>query len=376
MCTENHTMVSEFFLLGFQSLHNLRILVFTSILLAYIFILLGNLLIVILVSIDHQLQVPMFYFLKHLALVDLLFTTNIVPNMLHVILLAGGTITTTGCFIQYCIHSLAVYTQSLILAVMSLDRYMAICQPLRYSSVMTPKLCLHLAFWSWAAGLFLSPSEFLLIFQLKFCSSNMIDHFFCDMAPFLILASSNKELIEWHDFAISFTLIFLPFLFIVLSYACIFTTILQISTSSGRRKAFSTCSTHLATVSTHCGILVTVYVFTTKGESVLVNKLRALLYTVLTPFINPLLYSIRNQEFRKAINKLIHIVMKASSSYDVPLIRLSSCHVYPNLMSLSPEKEVSSKDQISGFGYPDGQAVQETKAASKSHIAEKPVKGT
>ncbi|XP_056401103.1 olfactory receptor 5V1-like [Hyla sarda] len=299
-------MVSEFLLLGFQSLHNFKILVFLCILLAYLATLVGNLLIVILVATNHQLKVPMFYFLKHLALVDLLFTTNIVPNMLHVILMAGATITTTGCFIQYCLHSLSVYTQSLVLAAMSLDRYMAICQPLRYSSVMTPKLCLHLAFWSWAAGLFLSPSEFYIIFHLKFCSSNVIDHFFCDLAPFLILASSNEELVEWHDLIISFTLIFIPFLFIIFSYVFIFITILRISTSSGRKKAFSTCSSHLVTVSTHCGILVTVYVFTARGKPIHENKLRSLLYTVLTPFINPLLYSIRNQEFRKAITKLIH----------------------------------------------------------------------
>ncbi|KAM3920443.1 olfactory receptor 5V1-like [Leptodactylus fuscus] len=299
-------MLSEFFLLGFQSVYNYRILLFTFILLAYMVIVIGNLLIVILVSTNRQLQVPMFYFLKHLALVDLLVTTNIVPNMLYVILMAGATISRTGCLIQYCTHSPSVCTQTLVLAVMSFDRFMAICQPLRYSSVMTPKLCIHLAFWSWAAGWILSPCEFILIFQLKFCRSNVINHFFCDLAPVLMLAESNRELVEWHDFIISLTLILLPFLLIILSYVCIFITILKMSTFSGRQKAFSTCSTHLATVSTHCGILVTVYIFSARENSIHENKLRSLLYTVLTPFINPLLYSIRNQEFRKAIKKLIN----------------------------------------------------------------------
>ncbi|KAG8560410.1 hypothetical protein GDO81_014965 [Engystomops pustulosus] len=306
MCSENQTMVTEFLLLGFQSFVNFRAVIFTFILLAYVVIVVGNLLVVILVSSNYQLQVPMFYFLKHLALVDLLFTTNIVPKMLHVIWMRQGTITTTGCLIQYCIHSLSVCTQTLVLAAMSLDRYMAICQPLRYSTVMTSRLCIHLAFWCWAAGLFLSPSEFYLISQLKFCSSNVIDHFFCDLAPFIMLASAYKELVEWHDFIISLTLIFLPFLFIIVSYVCIFTAILKISTSSGRQKAFSTCSTHLVIVSTHCGLLVTVYVFTARGVPLPENKLKSLLYTVLTPFVNPLLYSIRNQEFRKAIRKLIN----------------------------------------------------------------------
>ncbi|CAI9560273.1 unnamed protein product [Staurois parvus] len=305
MCEENQTMVTEFLLLGFQSLQNFRIPLFIFILLIYIVILIGNVLIVILVSFDRRFQVPMFYFLKHLALVDLLFTTNIIPNMLYVILMAGAQITVDGCVLQYCIHSLCVCTQSIILAAMSLDRFIAICHPLRYSSFMTPKLCFHLAFWSWAAGIFLSPSEFYLIFTLQFCRSNIIDHFFCDLAPFLNLASANHDEIERQDFIISVLLIFIPFLFIILSYICIFITILKMSTSAGRKKAFSTCSSHLITVCTHCGILVTVYIFTAGGPFQPENNWRSLLYTILTPFINPLLYSIRNQEFRKATRSFI-----------------------------------------------------------------------
>ncbi|KAM5129399.1 olfactory receptor 5V1-like [Mantella aurantiaca] len=304
MCEKNQTEVTEFFLLGFQSFYQLKVLVFILVLLVYIVILIGNLLVVILVTKNHQLQIPMFYFLRNLAMVDLMFTTNIVPNMLYIILMEGGKITTTGCFIQYYIHCIAIYTQSVILSVMSFDRYMAVCQPLHYSSVMSPKLCLNLAFWSWAAGFFLIPSEFLLIFQLQFCDSNVIDHFFCDFAPFLSLSSSDTDIIRWQDFMISVFLIFLPFLFVILSYICIFITILKISTSAGRKKAFSTCSSHLATVSTHYGALVTIYIFTARGNSLHENKWRSLLYTVLTPFINPLLYSLRTQEFRSVLKRL------------------------------------------------------------------------
>ncbi|XP_073465056.1 olfactory receptor 5V1-like [Aquarana catesbeiana] len=306
MCEKNQTDVAEFLLLGFQSFSHLKVLVFILVLLVYIMILIGNLLVVILVTTRHQLQVPMFYFLKHLALVDLMFTTNIVPNMLYIILMQGGKITITGCFIQYYIHCIAIYTQSVILSVMSFDRYMAICQPLRYSSVMNPKLCHYLAFWSWAAGFFLIPSEFLLIFQLQFCDSNVIDHFFCDFAPFLKLSSSDTNIIRWQDFTISVFLIFLPFLFVILSYICIFITIMNISTSAGRKKAFSICSSHLATVSTHYGALVTIYIFTARGNSLHENKWRSLLYTVITPFINPILYSLRSQEFRKVLKQLTH----------------------------------------------------------------------
>ncbi|XP_018425502.1 PREDICTED: olfactory receptor 5V1-like [Nanorana parkeri] len=304
MCETNQTEVTEFFLLGFQSFYHLKVLIFILVLLVYIVILMGNLLVVILVSTNDQLQIPMFYFLKHLALVDLMFTTNIVPNMLYIILMEGGKITTTGCFIQYYIHCIAIYTQSVILSVMSFDRYMAVCHPLRYSSVLSPRLCLHLAFWSWAAGFFLIPCEFILIFQLQFCDSNVIDHFFCDFAPFLTLSSSDTNIVRWQDFMISVFLIFLPFLFVILSYICIFITILMISTAAGRRKAFSTCSSHLATVSTHYGALVTIYIFTARGDDLHENKWRSLLYTVITPFINPLLYSLRSHEFRKILKQL------------------------------------------------------------------------
>ncbi|XP_073493332.1 olfactory receptor 6C75-like [Phyllobates terribilis] len=304
MCGRNETTVTQFLLLGFQSFNNLKVLVFIFVFLIYMIILIGNLLVIILVSTHHRLQVPMFFFLKHLALVDILFTTNIVPNLLYVILMEGGKISTNGCFVQYYIHCICIYTQSVVLSVMSLDRYMAICQPLHYSSIMNPKVCLHLAFWSWAAGFFIIPSEFLLIFQLQFCDSNVIDHFFCDFAPFLSLASSNTEIIRWQDFTISVFLIFLPFLFVIVSYVCIFITIIKISTATGRKKAFSTCSSHLATVSTHYSALVTIYIFTARGNNLHENKWRSLLYTFLTPFINPILYSMRNKEFRKVLKKL------------------------------------------------------------------------
>ncbi|CAI9560277.1 unnamed protein product [Staurois parvus] len=267
MCEKNQTEVTEFLILGFESFSHLKVLIFILALLVYIMIVIGNLLIVILVTRYHELQIPMFYFLRQLALVDLMFTANIVPNMLYIILMDGGKITTTGCFIQYYVHCIAIYTQSVILSVMSFDRYMAICQPLRYSSVMNPKLCFHLAFWSWAAGFFIIPSEFLLIFQLQFCDSNVIDHFFCDFAPFLRLSSSDTNIIRWQDFMISVFLIFIPFLFVILSYICIFITIVKISSSAGRKKAFSTCSSHLATVSTHYGALVTIYIFTARNNS-------------------------------------------------------------------------------------------------------------
>ncbi|MEE6506023.1 hypothetical protein FKM82_007471 [Ascaphus truei] len=305
MCEDNQTMVTEFLLLGFQSNPNLKILLFILLLLIYIVILIGNLLIIVLVSISRRLNIPMYVFLKHLALADILFTTNIVPNMLHVIIREGGRMSIPGCMSQYYMHSFSIFAQSLLLTVMSFDRYLAICYPLRYSSIMDHKLCFHLIFWCWSIGFILIPSEIILLSQLQFCDSNIIDHFLCDFAPIINLSSSDSVIVIWEDFVFSILVIFLPFVFVIVSYVCIFIEILKISSTTGRQKTFSICSSHLATVCTYYGTLIAIYMVPPDGNSLNGNKWRSLLYTVLTPLINPIIYSMRNKEIKVSLHELI-----------------------------------------------------------------------
>ncbi|OCT68867.1 hypothetical protein XELAEV_18040173mg [Xenopus laevis] len=297
-------MVTELFLLGFNSHTNLKILLFTIFLLIYISLLIGNVLIIILVSTSPNLKNPMYSFLKHLALADILFTTNIIPNMLYVMLNDGGNITTAGCFTQYFFHSFSIIAQSLILTSMAFDRYLAICYPLRYLSIMNSKVCSLLIFWSWATSFILLPSEFTLMSQLKFCGSNVIDHFFCDLAPVLAIASTDIYRVQLEDFVLAVLVIIVPFVIVIISYICIFEAILNISTTSGKKKAFSTCSTHLVTICTYYGTMITIYAFPFWQDTPNEGKFKSLLYTVFTPFLNPILYSMRNKEIQNSLYKL------------------------------------------------------------------------
>ncbi|XP_056425599.1 olfactory receptor 510-like [Hyla sarda] len=304
MCEENQTQVTQIRLLGFQSLHKYRTLLFIVFLLTYIFILGGNLLIILLVSIIDHLKTPMFFFLKHLSITDVLLTTSVVPVMLDIILVEEGILSFWGCMIQLLLFALFGYFQCSLIAVMSYDRYLAICHPLRYSSMMIPALCLQLVFGVWILVSVLTTSEFLVIIQFNFCGLNSIDHFFCDFGPVITLTTSDTSIFLLQDNVISVVLIFFPFVFIVVTYACIFYTILKIPSTLGKRKAFSTCSTHLITVGTYYGTLITVYIIPPDESSLYINKYRSLLYLVVTPLMNPIIYSLRNQEIKRAVQKL------------------------------------------------------------------------
>ncbi|CAI9534990.1 unnamed protein product [Staurois parvus] len=293
-------------MIGFKNISDLKILLFILFLITYILILIGNFSIVVLVSTCYHLNVPMYIFLRNLSLADVLFTTNIMPNMLYVILEEGAGISTAGCFIQYYVFCASTYTQSLILTVMAFDRYLAICHPLRYSSIMNQKLCLHLLCWPWAISFIFFPIEIASLFQVKFCASNIIEHFFCDFAPILAIATSDTSTVETEDFMFSIPLMFMPFVFVTTSYFCIFISILKMTSIAGRWKAFSTCSAHLATIFVFYGTQITIYIFPVGDNTFYGKTVKSLLYTVLTPFVNPILYSMRNHEMKRALLQLFH----------------------------------------------------------------------
>ncbi|XP_075200249.1 olfactory receptor 11H6-like [Anomaloglossus baeobatrachus] len=246
----------------------------------------------------------MYFFISNLALADLIISSSIVPNMLCIIWLDGHTMSINGCITQFFFVFVPTYAQCCLLMVMSFDRYLAICFPLRYSSIMNITFSFHLIFCSWIIGILLINVEVILISQLQFCSSNIIDHFFCDFAPLLALSSSKIYILAWLDVSFNIFIIFLPFVCITVSYICIFIVILKISSSKGRRKAFSTCSSHLIVVCTYYGSLIGVYMSPTRASAFYENKLKSLLFVMLTPFTNPIIYSMRSKEIIETIKNL------------------------------------------------------------------------
>ncbi|KAM4038620.1 olfactory receptor 5P81-like [Anomaloglossus baeobatrachus] len=310
MCEENQTQVTQIRLLGFQSLSKYKTLVFIVFIFTYICILGGNLLIIILVTIIDHLKTPMFFFLKHLSIADVLLTTSVIPMMLDIIFVEEGILSFWGCLIQLYVFGIFGFIQCFLIAIMSFDRYLAICHPLRYSSLMSPDLCLGLVIGSWFLVTVLISSGFILIIQFNFCGLNSIDHFFCDFGPVVELATSDTSVVILQDFVISIFLIFLPFAFIIISYVCILFTILKISSTYGKRKAFSTCSSHLTTVCAYYGTLIAVYMTPSDESSSNINKYRSLLYLVVTPLMNPIIYSLRNNEIKRAMQKLMSLTIQ------------------------------------------------------------------
>ncbi|XP_073498451.1 olfactory receptor-like protein COR4 [Phyllobates terribilis] len=313
MCEGNGSTVTEFFILGFKNIENFKISLFVLFLLTYIVILLGNVFIIILVSTCQNLQVPMYLFLRNLSVADLLFTTNVIPNMLYLIVMGGGDMSITGCFIQYYVYCSSTYTQSLILMVMAFDRYVAICHPLRYAAIMNHKLCLHLTFWPWAICFILYPIEVASLFQLRFCGSKIIEHYFCDFAPIMAIASSDTSIVETEDFIFSIPLMLMPSVVVTISYFCIVISILKISSIAGRWKAFSTCSAHLTIIFIFYGTQITIYTFPVGEDTFYGKTVKSLLYTVLTPFINPIIYSMRNKEIKRAMRLVLSKKFKTTS---------------------------------------------------------------
>ncbi|XP_063302613.1 olfactory receptor 10A7-like [Pelobates fuscus] len=303
----NQTKVTEFIFLGFQNLQTVNIGLFVLFLTIYILTLAGNLLIVLLVAKVPCLQSPMYFFLSNLSLSDILLTTNVVPNLLHGIIIGGSSISITGCLTQLYFYGVSAAGECLLLTVMSYDRYLAICDPLHYITIMDLRLRVQLALWSWLLACIVMIFIVFLICNLQFCGPHLIDHYFCDIAPILDLTCSDHQIVDFSYFILTILFALIPFSFILFTYISIFITVSQISSSSGKQKSFSTCSSHLMVVSTYYGTLITIYLVPSKGRSYNVNKVISLLYTMGTPFCNPIIYSLRNQEIKTAVKYICNI---------------------------------------------------------------------
>ncbi|KAM3926732.1 olfactory receptor 11H6-like [Leptodactylus fuscus] len=236
---------------------------------------------------------------------DILVITEVVPNLLHILLNNGGTISFIDCITQLYFFGGSEASECLLLAVMSYDRYVAICNPLRYSTIMTSGHCVILSITCLLVGFSSSLGQIMKIAKLTFCT-HIIDHLFCDLIPLLDLACSDTFIIHIQIYVIGIPTVFIPTIIIVLSYTSIVRAVLRIPSSTGRQKAFSTCSSHLIVVSIFYGTIFIVYVVATKGLTTSMSKILSLLYTVFTPCINPIIYSLRNKDIRKAIKEIIH----------------------------------------------------------------------
>uniref|UniRef100_A0A8D0HP54 Olfactory receptor n=1 Tax=Sphenodon punctatus TaxID=8508 RepID=A0A8D0HP54_SPHPU len=299
----NGSAVSEFQLLGFGILPRWQTLLFAVFLVTYILTILGNLLIILVVRLEPHLHSPMYSLLQNLAFLEIWYTTATVPKMLASLLTGSRAISFAGCMAQlYCFVFLGA-TECYLLAVMAYDRYLAICDPLHYTAAMSATSCTRMAVGSWVTGGFTGLLPCLLISGLHFCSSNQIDHFFCDIPPLLKLSCSNTSITETVIFILSVLVLLGCFLLTLMSYIFIILSVLRIPSASGRKKSFSTCGSHLAVVAIYYGTMISMYARPSTGLSSELNKIVSVFYTVVTPFLNPVIYSLRNRDFKEALQK-------------------------------------------------------------------------
>ncbi|XP_073507136.1 olfactory receptor 2A5-like [Phyllobates terribilis] len=243
----------------------------------------------------------MYFFISQLSICDILLTANIIPKMLQVLLNNGGTISFIDCITQFYLFAVSDEAEYLLLTVMSYDRYVAICNPLQYTSIMTNGYCVILTIICWMLGSCIVLTYITSIANLIFCGPNIIDHLFCDIVPILELACSDTYIVHLEIFLVGIPAIFIPTIIIIVSYIGIVTTILTIPSNNGRKKAFSTCSSHLIVISIFYGSIFSVYIVPAKDQSSTISKVLSLLFTVFTPLVNPIIYSLRNEEIKKVI---------------------------------------------------------------------------
>ncbi|NXH85019.1 OR6B1 protein, partial [Edolisoma coerulescens] len=305
MVQENDTHIHEFILLGFPTTTELQALVFVIFLAVYLLTVTENIIIITLIISNHQLHKPMYFFLGHLAFLEAWYISVTVPKLLVSLLVRNKNISFTGCMAQLYFFIALVCTECVLLAVMAYDRYVAICNPLHYPLIMTPRACVQLAVGSWLLGFLLSVLKVFFISQLSFCGASTINHFYCDISPLLNLSCSERRVAETVDFVLALLIFLIPLSVIIISYICIISTILLIPTAQNRKKAFSTCASHLAVVIIFFSTTLFMYARPRSIKSWDLNKLVSIIYAVVTPMLNPFIYCLRNQEVKDTLLKVL-----------------------------------------------------------------------
>ncbi|XP_034854464.1 olfactory receptor 7A5-like [Mirounga leonina] len=301
----NDTQISGFLLLGLSNKPEMQLPIFGFFLSMYLITVFGNLLIIVAVSTDSNLHIPMYFFLASLSFVDICFTSTIIPKMLVNIQTQNKVITYTGCISQICFSLLFAGWDDFLLAVMAYDRFVAICHPLHYTVIMNPWLCGLLVLVSWIMSVLNSLLQSLMLLQLSFCSAVEIPHFFCELHQMTQLACSDTFLNDTVIYVSTVLLAGGPLAGILYSYSKIISSISRISSAQGKYKAFSTCASHLSVVSLFYCTVLGVYLSTAATQSSQASTVASVMYTVVTPMLNPFIYSLRNRDIKEALIRVM-----------------------------------------------------------------------
>ncbi|KAM9267063.1 olfactory receptor 8U3-like [Cariama cristata] len=303
MIEDNYTFASEFILLGFTNREDLQTTCFVLLLAIYVVTLIGNLGVIILIRIDSRLRTPMYFFLSHLSLLDVCYSSTIIPQTLLNFLVEEKVISFVRCATQLFSFATCATTECYVLAAMAYDRYMAICNPLLYSVAMSQRLCVGMLAGAYLAGVISSTIHTVSIFHLPFCRSNRINHFFCDGPPLLALSCSDTHVNEVMVSAVVGFNVLSTTVFILISYLLVLSSVLRIHSVAGRHKAFFTCASHLVSIALYYGSSLFMYLRPGSRHSLEHGKVVSMLYSVAVPMLNPLIYSLRNADMKNALRK-------------------------------------------------------------------------
>ncbi|XP_004601951.2 olfactory receptor 6C2-like [Sorex araneus] len=301
----NHTAITTFILLGLTDDPQLQIFIFILLLIAYVSSVTGNLTIIILTLVDSHLKTAMYYFLQNFSFLEITFTSACIPRFLYSLSTGDRIITYDACVCQVFFTYLFGVTQFFLLAAMSYDRYVAICKPLHYVTIMTHSFCKRLVLYCWTITLVMLFPGLILFLNLEFCDSNAIDHFFCDAYPMLKISCSDTWLIEKMVLFCSTFILVVTIIFVVLSYISIIQMILKFPSAQQRKKAFSTCSSHMIVVSITYGSCIFVYIKPSAKDETAINKGVTVINTSVSPMLNPFIYTLRNKQVIQAFNGLV-----------------------------------------------------------------------
>ncbi|XP_006101358.1 olfactory receptor 6C74 [Myotis lucifugus] len=301
----NHTTVTAFILLGLTDDPQLQVVIFLLLLITYMLSVTGNLTIITLTLLDPHLKTPMYFFLRNFSFLEISFTTVCIPKFLVSMATGDKSISYNNCAAQLFFTILLGASEFFLLAAMSYDRYVAICKPLHYTTIMSGRACTLLVFASWLAGFIIIFPPLLVGLQLDFCAANTVDHFFCDVSPILQLSCTNTDIIELMMLLSAILTLVVTLVLVILSYTNIIRTILKIPSPQQRKRAFSTCSSHMVVVSISYGSCIFMYVKPSAKERVSLNKGIALLSTSVAPMLNPFIYTLRNKQVKDAFKHMI-----------------------------------------------------------------------